>query len=597
MMQRLYLTTLIFSFLSSINIALAAEETQKFVSLQNTADDWLTLNQAIIKQDNATINEKWQILTEYNKNSLFLMEQAFNNAVRYASFEEMLEYSKQKLHLIESDPALLKQNQNFDKLHYLIQALQYIKHNKDEKEILKLVSYGDFNDPFDFIQQAVFFRFGNNKNQQAAIKKFSKDFPILTTYFTLEYAYMQQDAKALIKTLKKNPNLYIILNANHIRNYVELLAAKKMEKQAVDLQFAWTNAAPLRNMISIKESKALADGNKQHLLANDLSVIAHIFSLQKANELTAITLNFAGLVDVQSPTIAHQKGLFHVSINNAPYGLKFLEKAVIDDSTRNKALYDKAVILTSQKQYKQASDIMKYLYNKYPAQLEFVDLYSNLYRLRQQYDSCTKYSTETLNIAHQKQINPQGFAKLYFQRGVCFERQDLWDKAEADLKKAVELSPDNPTMLNYLAYSWANMGINLEEAETMLLHAIERFPNNGNIIDSLGWVYFRQNRLPEALAELNKAANLAPSQGEIFSHLGDVLWYLGRRQEARYAWQRVLDFKSSEEELKQRALYKKTFNKPIQIPGEKQTQLDILEIKSALEEIKTNAPANQASQS
>ncbi len=597
MMQRLYLTILLFSFFSSINTALATTEKQKFISLQNTADDWLTLNQAIIQQDNPTINEKWKILTKYNKNSLFLMEQAFNNAIRYASFNEMVEYGSQKLRLIEGNDALQKQNQNFDKLFYLIQALQHVQNNMDDKKVLELISYGDFDDPFDFIQQAIFFRFGSGKHQKAAIKKFSKDFPILASYFDLEYAYAQQDTKDLLKILKKNPNLYIILNANHIRNYVELFVKEQKEKQAIDLQFAWTNAAPLRGMISIKQSDILATNNKRRLLANDLSIIAHIFSLQKAHELAAITLNFASLIDEQSPTIAHQAGLFHVSINNAPYGLKFLEKAVMNDSTKNKALYDKAIVLTSQKQYDQAGHIMSDLYNQYPQQLEFVDLYSNLYRLQQKYDSCTQYSTEALNIAHEQKIQKTGLAKLYFQRGVCFERQDFWDKAEPDLKKAVELSPDNATMLNYLAYSWANMGINLDQAETMLLHAIERFPNNGNIIDSLGWVYFRQNRLAEALIELNKAANLEPAQGEIFSHLGDVLWYLGRKQEARYAWQRVLDFQSSEEELKKRALYKKTFNKPIQIPGKQQVQLDILEITSALEEDKIDAKKAPSSQS
>ena len=129
---------------------------------------------------------------------------------------------------------------------------------------------------------------------------------------------------------------------------------------------------------------------------------------------------------------------------------------------------------------------------------------------------------------------------LFYQRGIAFERQGKWDQAEADFKKALELSPDQPQVLNYLGYSWVDMGRNLEEGLEMIRKAVELRPNDGYIIDSLGWAYYRLGRYDEAVEELERAVLITPIDPTINDHLGDAYWHVGREREARFQWERAL---------------------------------------------------------
>ncbi|MCP3054415.1 tetratricopeptide repeat protein [Aurantimonas marianensis] len=129
---------------------------------------------------------------------------------------------------------------------------------------------------------------------------------------------------------------------------------------------------------------------------------------------------------------------------------------------------------------------------------------------------------------------------LYYQRGIAFERTKQWDKAEADFKTALELSPNQPQVLNYLGYSWVDMNENLKEGLDMIRKAVELRPNDGYIIDSLGWAYFRLGRFEEAVEQLERAVLITPMDPTINDHLGDAYWRVGRTREARFQWERAL---------------------------------------------------------
>ena len=101
---------------------------------------------------------------------------------------------------------------------------------------------------------------------------------------------------------------------------------------------------------------------------------------------------------------------------------------------------------------------------------------------------------------------------LFYFRGICFERDKQWPKAEADFKKALELYPDQPLVLNYLGYSWVDQGVNLEEAFKMLRRAVELQPNDGYIVDSLGWAHFKLGQYIEAAETLERAIALKPAE-------------------------------------------------------------------------------------
>ncbi|MGF9693216.1 tetratricopeptide repeat protein [Rhizobium sp. 0TCS1.26] len=132
---------------------------------------------------------------------------------------------------------------------------------------------------------------------------------------------------------------------------------------------------------------------------------------------------------------------------------------------------------------------------------------------------------------------------VFFQRGIAYERLKEWDKAEPSFRKALELNPEQPQVLNYLGYSWVDMDRNLEEGLAMIRKAVELRPDDGYIVDSLGWAYYRLGRYDDAVTELERAVQLRAGDVTINDHLGDAYWRVGRRLEATYQWQRALTMK------------------------------------------------------
>lgn len=136
---------------------------------------------------------------------------------------------------------------------------------------------------------------------------------------------------------------------------------------------------------------------------------------------------------------------------------------------------------------------------------------------------------------------------LYF-RGISYEREDQWDKAEADFKRVLSIDPDNADALNYLGYTWVDRGENLTKAFDMIRKALELEPNSGAITDSLGWAHYKLGQYQEAKRKLEDAVALSPSSATIIDHLGDVYWKLGRFREAGYQWERALEFEPTDKE-------------------------------------------------
>jgi tetratricopeptide (TPR) repeat protein len=161
----------------------------------------------------------------------------------------------------------------------------------------------------------------------------------------------------------------------------------------------------------------------------------------------------------------------------------------------------------------------------------------DILRIKQRFpDAVAAYDKALARIAR-----PKGSDWIvFYDRGVAEERSHQWPKAEADFKRALELSPDQPFVLNYLGYSWADMGRHLTEARAMIERAAERRPNDGAITDSLGWVELRQGDTKEAVRTLERATELEPEDSTINAHLGDAYWAVGRKIEAQYQWRRAL---------------------------------------------------------
>ncbi|MBT6094508.1 MAG: tetratricopeptide repeat protein [Rhodospirillaceae bacterium] len=167
-------------------------------------------------------------------------------------------------------------------------------------------------------------------------------------------------------------------------------------------------------------------------------------------------------------------------------------------------------------------------------------LLGNLLRRHERWDEAIKAYTEAISRVG---ILEKRHWRMLYARGIALERAKRWRDAENDFQKALEFEPEQPFVLNYLGYSWIDQGLHLDKAQGMIRRAVELRPNDGYIIDSLGWGYYRLGKYEAAVKELERAIQIRPEDPIINDHLGDAYWRVGRALEARFQWQRSLSLK------------------------------------------------------
>jgi Tfp pilus assembly protein PilF len=164
------------------------------------------------------------------------------------------------------------------------------------------------------------------------------------------------------------------------------------------------------------------------------------------------------------------------------------------------------------------------------------------------YDRGRKFEDEAkaLDTAEKLSTTKEEKQEIWFQRGAMYERMKKIDLAEAEFRKIIEVSPDNAPALNYLGYMLADRNVKLPEALALITKALDLEPNSGAYLDSLGWVYFKMNRLPEAEDNLRHALTLTPRDATVHDHMGDVLLRESKVKEAIAQWQLSLqEFETS----------------------------------------------------
>ncbi len=186
------------------------------------------------------------------------------------------------------------------------------------------------------------------------------------------------------------------------------------------------------------------------------------------------------------------------------------------------------------------------LIKEHPEDIEAIMALGNILRGHKKFAECADvYSKAAALVPHPEKAN---WAVFYF-RGICYERSKQWPKAEADLKKALELFPEQPHVLNYLGYSWIDQGVNLDQGMDMIKRAVQQRPDDGYIVNSLGWAYYRTGNYEEAVKQLERAIELKPEDPTINDHLGDAYWRVGRTLEAKFQWAHARDLKPEPEDL------------------------------------------------
>jgi tetratricopeptide (TPR) repeat protein len=217
--------------------------------------------------------------------------------------------------------------------------------------------------------------------------------------------------------------------------------------------------------------------------------------------------------------------VYHGIAKTSPYRRVAMVQAAVDEARlerNDKAIADLREVVTSHPDDAEAWTALGDVYRGVEKFADAADAYDNAIKIR---------GSGTANSW-----------PLLYARAVSYEQSNRWPQAEADLKAALKLSPQEPQLLNYLGYSWVDKGENLPEALGMLEKARALRPFDGYIADSVGWAYYRLGRYKDAAKTLQSAILLVPGDPTINDHLGDAFWRVGRRLDAQFQWNHAITF-------------------------------------------------------
>lgn len=324
---------------------------------------------------------------------------------------------------------------------------------------------------------------------------------------------------------------------------------KAMDAIAVGDQFI-NNYVPLK---ALSESLKKGEKPEQQVTTAAQGAAAVLFSVggalnrQGADEAVSLYLNVAHALDPQSADTLVLLGGLAESSGQPEKAIAFYRQVPETSPLRRISELQLGLTLASTGKVDEARKHLKSLIDSDPKDIRSYLAYGSVLSDAKDYPEMALNYDQAINMVGQ--VKDRSVWSLYFQRGIAYERLKQWDKAEPNFKKALELNPDQPQVLNYLGYTWVDMNRNLKEGLDMIKRAVELRQDDGYIVDSLGWAYFRLNRFPEAAAELERAAELKAGDPTINDHLGDAYWRTGREREAVFQWQRALIMKPEASEI------------------------------------------------
>ncbi|MEE8309360.1 MAG: tetratricopeptide repeat protein [Hyphomicrobium sp.] len=198
----------------------------------------------------------------------------------------------------------------------------------------------------------------------------------------------------------------------------------------------------------------------------------------------------------------------------------------------------KAFDLNSLDKVDEAQVILDKLAATNPTDIRPLDALGNIMRSRKRFDEAVDYYSRAIDLLPDR-LEKRHWS-FYYSRGTCYERTKNWPLAEVDLQKALKLFPDQPLTLNYLGYSWVDQNRNLKQGMALIEKAVALKPDDGYIVDSLGWAHYKLGNFKQSVRFLERAVELRPEDPVLNDHLGDALWRVGREREARYQWDQSL---------------------------------------------------------
>ena len=200
----------------------------------------------------------------------------------------------------------------------------------------------------------------------------------------------------------------------------------------------------------------------------------------------------------------------------------------------------RAGMLGETERYGEAGEALENVLSSYPAYSYARLVYADLLRRQKRFQEAAEQYEAVIaaETAEDKDIS----WNVHFALAICYERMNDWENAEIHLQRALAKDPDQPDVLNYLAYGRLERGLSPEKAKKMIERALARVSDSPHIVDSLGWAYFKMKEYDKAVQYLENAATALPQDPVINDHLGDAYWHAGRKTEAVFQWKRALKY-------------------------------------------------------
>ena len=366
----------------------------------------------------------------------------------------------------------------------------------------------------------------------------------------LELANKEKDAGARFeRAYKLDDSMLRVSEA-----YARWLSRNKDSTAAAAIYETFDKKLPRHPLVQegLRESKA---GKKMSPLvetaqagaAEALYGIGATLTRRGGEDLALVYLQLALYLQPNHPLALLSLADLYESVKKPAMAIKVYERMPASSPLKRNAQIQLATNLDAADRSDEAIKILKEVTAEDPRDVEAIMALGNIERGRKKFSDCTVTYSKAVEVL--PAANDKNAWVTYYYRGICEERSKQWSKAEADMRKALQMQPEQPHVLNYLGYSWIDQGINLDEGMKMIKRAVDQRPDDGYIVDSLGWAYYRIGNFEDAVKNLERAIDLKPEDPTINDHLGDAYWRVGRTLEAKFQWAHARDLKPEAEEL------------------------------------------------
>ena len=490
-------------------------------------------------------------------------------------------FNSSKILLNEHDPYLKKYISSLVLENKISRAINLIKSNKEKKSINFFDAYfllfidslkrGDFNNADESLRKAFEYVKKDEINlailetlkqyihvfQEKEFLKDEKNFGNLSLIAKTFQKCFLNDSKTdshfvnLVEKVDEDFSRYKFFYINYLISEDRIIEANKIVKNINSINSTLL-LSQAKNWLdednSIKFNNVFSCQNPNDIISEFLFLISNLYSSYDNLEKSNFYLNLSNFLN--------PKFIFNLSLvaenyylnNNFEKAKKILKVFKKEDNFyywyRVKI---EAKIIAKKKNLNQSLNYVVSKFNEInnPDDKMIFDL-ANFYKNSKEYELSIKHYTNIL-----KNLEDESILKsdLLYRRGGSYERMGNYKKADEDLLKSLKINPDEPYVLNYLAYSWLERDYKINEAIKMLENAYSEEKNDPYIIDSIGWGYFLINDYLKAEKFLRRALELMPEDPIVNDHYGDILWKLDRKIEARYFWNNVLKMDDAEKEM------------------------------------------------